>query len=81
VKKLAEQGFDDHPADDEERARVAWTVVTFDDCDGCGDIRIELTLEDEGRPGTGVAAHLAPATVRLLRAGLARALREVGEEP
>jgi hypothetical protein len=80
MKKLADQGFDDHP-DDPERVRLAWAVAAFDDCDGCGDIRIELTLEEVGRPGTGLAGHLAPASARHLRAALARALRDVGEEP
>ena len=82
MKKSVDFGFDDHPEDDdEEKPRAAWAVAAFDDCDGCGDLRIELTLEDEGGHGTGVVAHLAPATARRLRAALAAALREVGEEP
>jgi hypothetical protein len=40
-----------------------------------------LSVEDAGAKGTGVVGHLAPATVRRLRAALAAALREVGEEP
>ena len=51
----------------------------MDDCDECGDLRVELTLEESGRPGAGVVAHLAPGTVRRLRAALAQALRELGE--
>ena len=51
----------------------------MDDCDECGDVRIELTLEESGRPGAGVVAHLAPATARRLRAALAQGLRELGE--
>ncbi len=81
MKKLAEYGLDDHPADDPERAQAAWAVAAMDDCDECGDLRIELTLEDAGRPGTGVVAHLAPATARRMRAALALALRELGESP
>jgi len=81
MKKLAGQGFDDHPDDDPDRVRLAWAVAAFDDCDGCNDIRIELTVEEIGRPGAGLAAHLAPASARELRAALARALAEVGEEP
>jgi hypothetical protein len=81
MKKLAEYGLDDHPADDPERAQAAWAVAAMDDCDECNDLRVELTLEDAGRPGTGVVAHLAPATARRLRAALAQALREFGESP
>lgn len=79
MKKLADYGTDDHPAGDPERAQAAWSVVLFDDCDGCDDLRVELTLEEAGAPGRGVVAHLAPATARRLRAALASALREMGE--
>jgi hypothetical protein len=79
VRKQIDYGLDDHAADDPERARVAWAVAALDDCDECGDIRIELTLEEEGRAGTGVAAHLSAASARRVRATLARALAEVGE--
>jgi len=80
VKKSIDYAFDDHPDDDEERPRAAWSVAVLDDCEGCDDLRVELTLEDEGGSGTGVTAHLAPATARRLRAALAAALREVGED-
>lgn len=79
MKKLADYGRDDHPGDDPERAQVAWAVALVDDCDGCDDLRVEVTLEDAGRAGTGVVAHLAPATARRLRAALAAALRELGQ--
>jgi hypothetical protein len=79
MKKLADYGQDDHPEDDPERARLAWAVVAMDDCDECGDLRVELTVEESGRPGTGLVAHLAPASARQLRAALAAALREFGE--
>ena len=79
MKKLADYGQDDHPATDPERAQAAWAVAALDDCDECADLRIELTLEEVGRPGAGVVAHLAPATARRLRGALALALREVGE--
>jgi hypothetical protein len=45
MKKLADHGFDDHPADDVDRARLAWAVAALDDCEECGDVRVELTLE------------------------------------
>jgi hypothetical protein len=80
MKKSIDFWFDDHPEDDEERPRVAWAVAIIDDCDECADLRVELTVEDEGRSGTGLTAHLAPATARRLRAALAAALRDVGEK-
>jgi hypothetical protein len=80
VKKLADYGRDDHPAEDPERAQVAWAVAALDDCDECDDLRIELTVEEVGRPGTGLVAHLAPATARKLRSALTLALREIGED-
>ncbi|HWI03451.1 MAG TPA: hypothetical protein VNT52_06415 [Acidimicrobiales bacterium] len=79
MKKLADYGTDDHPPGDPERAQTAWSVVLFDDCEGCDDLRVELTLEEAGQAGRGVVAHLAPATARRLRAALATALKEMGE--
>jgi len=79
VKKLADYGLDDHPADDDERSRVAWAVAAMDDCDECGDLRVEMTVEEEGRPGAGLVGHLSPATARRLRAALATALKDIGE--
>lgn len=80
MKKSVDFAFDDHPAGDEEKAPVAWAVAVVDDCDGCDDLRVEVTVEDEGANGTGVTAHLAPRTARRLRAALASALSEVGED-
>ena len=79
MRKLADYGRDDHPADDPERAELAWTVALLDDCEECDGLRVELTVEEVGRPGAGLVGHLAPATARRLRAALARALREMGE--
>lgn len=81
MKRSIDFSFDDHPADDEEKPRVAWAVAAVDDCDGCNDLRVEVTFEDEGASGTGVTAHLAPDTARRVRAALSAALREVGEDP
>jgi hypothetical protein len=81
VKKSIDFALDDHPEDDDERPQAAWAVAVLDDCEGCGDARVELTLEVAGQAGQGVIAHLAPATARRLRAALATALREVGEDP
>jgi hypothetical protein len=80
MKKSIDFGFDDHPEDDEERPRVAWAVAIVDDCEECADLRVELTVEDEGRSGTGLVAHMSPATARRLRAALASALKDLGEE-
>jgi hypothetical protein len=80
VKKSIDFAFDDHPDDDDEKARVAWAVAAVDDCEACNDLRVELTLEDAGASGTGVTAHLAPRTGRRLRAALGAALREIGED-
>ena len=81
MKKLVDYGRDDHPDNDDEKAQLAWAVVAMDDCDECGDLRVELTIEEAGKPGAGLVAHLAPATARQLRAALAGALREFGEQP
>ena len=78
MKKLAAYGRDDHPADDPEHAQTAWAVAILDDCDGCGDLRVELTLEELGRAGMGLVAHLAPDTARQLQSALRTALRELG---
>jgi hypothetical protein len=48
------------------------------DVEGIDDLRVQVVLEV---PGTTerIAAHLAPATARRLRAALATALRTIGE--
>jgi hypothetical protein len=81
MKKLADYGRDDHPPDDPERAQVAWAVAALDDCVPCDGLRIELTVEEAGRPGAGLVAHFSPAGARRLRAALATALKEMGEAP
>ena len=79
MKKLADYGVDDHPPDDPERVQITWIVVAMDDCDECEDPRVELTVEEAGKHGSGLVGHLSPATARRLRAALATALREMGE--
>ena len=39
------------------------------------------TMEEVGRAGLGLVAHLAPATARRLRIAIAAALKEIGEDP
>lgn len=81
MKKLADYGTDDHPPDDPERVQMTWIIAVLDDCEECEDPRVELTVEEAGQPGTGLVGHLSPATARRLRAALATALREIGEDP
>ena len=80
MKKSIDFALDDHPEDDDDKARAVWAVAVLDDCEGCDDVRVELVVEDQGRAGSGTIAHLAPASARRLRAAIAAALREVGEE-
>ena len=79
MKKSVDYGTDDHPDGDPERARLAWAVAAADDCEPCDDLRVELTVEELGRPGAGLVAHLSAASARRLRAALAGALRQIGE--
>jgi hypothetical protein len=83
MRRSIDDARDDHPADDDERPGASWVVALEDACEGCGDgeLRVVVTLEEVGRPGTGVIAHLAPDTARRLRAAIAAALKEIGEPP
>jgi hypothetical protein len=81
VRRSIDDHLDDHPADDEERPPANWAVGLSDDCEACDDLRVVLTLEEAGRAGEGVVAHLAPMNARRLRVALADALREIGEDP
>jgi hypothetical protein len=80
MRKSIDDATDDHPADSAERPPVSWAVMASDDCLDCEDVRVGLTLEEVGAAGRGLVAHLAPATARRLRAALAAALAELGEE-
>lgn len=82
MRQSIDFSFDDHSGGDEgedERPRSVWAVAVIDDCEGCADPRVEVTLEEEGAPGTGVSAHLSPATARRIRAALAAGLKVIGE--
>jgi hypothetical protein len=83
MRRSIADALDDHPDDDDERPPVSWSVALADDCDACGmgEPRVVLTLEEVGRAGLGLAAHLAPDTARRLRAAIASALQEIGEAP
>jgi hypothetical protein len=80
VRRSIDDHLDDHPAGDEERLPASWAIGISDDCEACADIRIVLTVEEAGRAGYGVVAHLAPTTARRLRVAIADALKEVGED-
>ena len=67
-------------AEDPDLSPVSWAVAIADDYDD-GEPRVVLTVEEIGRSGAGLAAHLGPAQARRLRVALGDALREVGEEP
>jgi hypothetical protein len=82
VRRSIDDATDDHPADD-ERPTVSWMVGLTDDPDASddGEPRVSVTLEEQGGAGSGLVAQLAPATARRMRAAIAAALREVGEDP
>ncbi|HZP29020.1 MAG TPA: hypothetical protein VFC99_08710 [Acidimicrobiia bacterium] len=81
MRRSIADALDDHPDGDDERPPVSWAVALADDCDACGmgEPRVVLTLEEAGRAGLGLTAHLAPDTARRLRAAIASALKEIGE--
>ncbi len=81
------RSIDDHPfdpaedpvvADDPDLSPVSWAVAIADDYDD-GEPRIVLTVEEIGRRGSGLAAHLGPEQARRLRVALRDGLREIGE--
>jgi len=78
MKKSIDYAMDDHPPGG-ERPPASWSVAIADDCDECGDIRVEITVEEENRRGTGIISHLTPQSARRLRAALAEGLRQLGE--
>jgi hypothetical protein len=59
---------------------VSWAVAISDDYDD-GEPRIVVTVDEVGRPATGLVTHLSPAIARRLRAALRDALAEIGEPP
>ncbi len=81
------RSIDDHPftpeelpPDDDDVQRLSWAVAISDDYEDA-EPRVVLTVEEVGRAGTGLVAHLPPAVARRLRVALRDALREVGEDP
>ncbi len=82
------RSIDDHPfdplldptvADDPDLTPVSWAVAISDDYDDA-EPRVVLTVDEIGRPGEGLVAHLLPAEARRIRMALRDALREVGAD-
>lgn len=57
---------------------VSWAVAISDDYDDA-EPRVVLTVEEVGRPATGLVTHLSPTAARRLRRALGDALAEIGE--
>lgn len=71
---------DDLPEGAGDAMLVSWAIAISDDYDDT-EPRVVLTVEEVGRPGEGLIAHLAPGHARRLRVALRDALREIGEDP
>jgi hypothetical protein len=71
---------DDLPEGADDAMLVSWAVAISDDYDDAAP-RVVLTVEEVGRPGAGLVAHLTPEMTRRMRGALHDALREVGEDP
>lgn len=82
------RSIDDHPmtldelppGEDGEFQQVSWAVSVSDDYEDA-EPRVVVTVEEVGRAGAGLVAHLTPAVARRLRTALRDALRELGEDP
>ena len=68
------------PPGADDATPVSWAVAICDDYDDA-EPRVVLTVEEVGRPGTGLVGHFTPDMVRRLRQALHDALREIGETP
>jgi hypothetical protein len=66
--------------EEDELTPISWGVAISDDYDDA-EPRVVLTVEEVGRPGSGLVGHLNPAVARRLRAALRDALVEVGQDP
>ena len=80
------RSIDDHPFDSSElppgaddAQLLSWAIAISDDYDDA-EPRVVLTVEEIGKPGAGLIAHLDAAQARRLRAAIHDALKEVGEE-
>jgi hypothetical protein len=82
------RSIDDHPfdptqdpvvADDPDLTPVSWAIAIADDYDDA-EPRIVLTVDEMGKPGEGLVAHLLPVEARRIRMALRDALKEIGED-
>ena len=82
------RSIDDHPfdptldpvvADDPDLTPVSWAIAIADDYDDA-EPRVVLTVDEIGKRGEGLVAHLLPAEARRIRMALRDALREIGED-
>jgi hypothetical protein len=69
----------DLPEGADDATPVSWAVAICDDYDDA-EPRLVLTVEELGRPGTGIVVHLDPDHARRLRGALHDALREIGQD-
>jgi len=83
------RSIDDHPfdptldpvvADDPDLTPVSWAIAIADDYDDALP-RVVLTVDEIGKPGEGLVAHLLPGEARRIRMALRDALKEIGEDP
>jgi hypothetical protein len=83
------RSIDDHPfdpaadpvvAEDPDLQPVSWAIAISDDYDDA-EPRVVLTVDEIGRPGGGLVAHLLPAEARRIRVAIRDGLREIGEDP
>lgn len=80
------RSIDDHPFEPselppgaEDAQLLSWAVAISDDYDDA-EPRVVLTVEEVGRAGAGLIAHLDPAQARRLRAAIHDALKEIGAD-
>jgi hypothetical protein len=83
------RSIDDYPFDaadyppsyeEDELTPISWGIAISDDYDDA-EPRIVLTVEEVGRPGTGLVGHLSPTIARRLRVAIRDGLKEIGEDP
>ena len=70
----------DLPPGADDATPISWAVAISDDYDDA-EPRVVLTVEEIGKAGAGLVAHLGPEHVRRLRRALRDALHEIGEDP
>jgi hypothetical protein len=82
------RSIDDYPFDpadypphyeDDDLTAISWGVAVADDYDDA-EPRVVLTMEEVGKAGAGLVAHLNPTIARRLRLAIRDALREIGSD-